>query len=493
MAAAAPPEPRPGLRLDVQGQPDADQAAVGAGLLLVLAELLIADQLGRLLQALLRADALVHHLHGVGVGQLVTGDHVAAAELQRVEAQLLRDGVHHDLPARGLHHPRPAVGAVPAGVRVDRLPRVGHRTRPGPVVGPGEDAAGQPGGLAVAAAGEGADVLDVVGLRGQQHAILVGGRGDLQRFLAGVAAADQVLGPVLDPLHRAVAEQHGGHHDGLLFLLEADLLAEGAADIVHHDVDVVGGKAQHPGQERPGLVHALTREDQFELLGPDIPLGDQAAGLHRDVDVPVLIDRLVEDVRRLLQQFVHAGQVPGGQDAGQVVRQGRVHPRAALGQRLRRGDHRILRLDVHDDQLGGILGQVPRLGDHDGDRVTDIADVTVGEHLPRGMVGGPAGQLVRRRVGLGRGQHGDHARHLPGLAGVQVHDPARGHGAAHERGMHHPGLVQVIDVPAVPGDHPLIFGARHPLPDPPRRNGHSGIYIRANGWTPSTSVVFTAN
>ena len=50
VAAAAPPR-RPGLRLDVQGQPDADQAAFGAGLLLLLAELVIADQLGGLLQA----------------------------------------------------------------------------------------------------------------------------------------------------------------------------------------------------------------------------------------------------------------------------------------------------------------------------------------------------------------------------------------------------------------------------------------------------------
>ena len=96
---------------------------------LVLAELLVADQLGRLLQALLRADALVHHRHRVGVGQLGPGDHVTAAELQRVDAQLVRDDVDHLLPAGGLHHPRAPVRAVPARVRVDRLPGVRHRTR----------------------------------------------------------------------------------------------------------------------------------------------------------------------------------------------------------------------------------------------------------------------------------------------------------------------------------------------------------------------------
>ena len=53
VAASEPPVAAAGLRLDVQGQPDAEQAALGAGLLLLLAELVVADQLGRLLQALL--------------------------------------------------------------------------------------------------------------------------------------------------------------------------------------------------------------------------------------------------------------------------------------------------------------------------------------------------------------------------------------------------------------------------------------------------------
>ena len=180
----------------------------------------------------------------------------------------------------------------------------------------------------------------------------------------------------------------------------------------------------------------------------------------------------------LAQQPVQLGQVRGRDHPGQVVRQLRVHPRAALGQRRGRVHHRVLRLDVHADQLGGILGQVPRLGHHHDDRLTDVPHVPVGQHPPGSRVGAPAGQhrpgLVRPRIDLGRGQHRDHARRPAGLADVQAGDPAPGHGAAHERGMHHPRLLQVIDVPPVPGDHPLVLGARHPLPDPPRRGRRAG-------------------
>ena len=215
VAAAEPPWP-PGLRLDVQGQADAEQAALGAGRFLVLAELLVADQLGRLFQALLRADPVVDQGHRVGVGQLGAGEHVAAAELQRVDAQLVRDDVDHLLPAGGLHHPRPPVRALPARVGVGRLPGVGHRPGPGPVIRAGEDQRRQARHLAVAPGGEGPHVLGVVGLGRQQHTVLVGGRGDPQRLLAGMPGAGQVLGPVLDPLDRPVTEDHGRRHDGLL-------------------------------------------------------------------------------------------------------------------------------------------------------------------------------------------------------------------------------------------------------------------------------------
>ena len=49
-------------------------------------------------------------------GKLVARDHVAAAQLERVDAEPRGDDVDHLLARAGLHHPRPAVGAAPAGV-----------------------------------------------------------------------------------------------------------------------------------------------------------------------------------------------------------------------------------------------------------------------------------------------------------------------------------------------------------------------------------------
>ncbi len=238
---------------------------------LLLAELVVADQLGRLLQALLRADRVIRHRGRAGEGQLVPGDHVAAAELQRVDAQLLRDDVDHLLPAGGLHHPRPPVRAQAAGVGVHRLPAVGHRARPGPAVRAGEHHRRRPGHLAVGHHRVRADVLDVVRPARQQHAVLVGRRDDLQRLLAGVPAADQVLGPVLDPLHRPVAQDHGRHHDRLVLPGGERLLAERSAHIAHDHPDLILGDAQHPGVQQPLVVHALAGDGHLEAPAPTDP------------------------------------------------------------------------------------------------------------------------------------------------------------------------------------------------------------------------------
>ena len=346
----------------------------------------------------------------------------------------------------------------------------------------------EPGHLAVGHGRVGAHVLDVVGAGGQQHAVLVGRRGDLQRLLAGVPAADQVLRPVLDPLHRPVTEDHRGHHDGLVLAGGKRLLAERSAHIAHHDPDLVLGDAQQAGIEQPLIVHALAGDDHLEPPGPLIPLSDDTAGLHGHAHVPVLRERLVEDVRRAVQQPVQLGLVLGREHPGHVVRQLRVHQRAARGQRRGRVHDRLIRFDVDADQLGGVLGQVPRLGHHDDDRLADEPDVAVGQHPPRGAVHRSPGDLAGPSVDVGRGQHRDHARRPPRLADVQAGDPAPGHRGAHERGVHQARLLQVVDVPPVPGDHPLILQARHPLPDPPR-GGCSGkqrrrVRVRAHGWPP---------
>jgi hypothetical protein len=297
--------------------------------------------------------------------------------------------------------------------------------------------------------------------------------------------------PVLDPLHRPVADDHGRDDDGDLLADREGLLAERPAHIAHDNVDIALRHTQGAGVKQAGQLHALAGQDDVQALGGGVPLGDQAPGLHRHAHVAVLVERLVEHVRGAGQQLGQAVRLGFGQRGGHVAGQLLVHPRASLGQRLLGGNHGLGRLDVHRDQLGGVLGQVAGLSQHHGDGVTDVPHVDVGQEPPRGLV--PGG---RRHAGpvvdVSGGQHGDHARRLAGFGDVQARDPAAGHLAAHERDVHRAGLVQVVDVAAVPGDHPLVFQARQPLADEPGRGG-AGHAVRgvvmgrfgADGWLPS--------
>jgi hypothetical protein len=52
-----------------------------------------------------------------------------------------------------------------------------------------------------------------------------------------------------------------------------------------------------------------------------------------------------------------------------------------------------LRVDVDLDELGGVLGEVARLGHDDDDGFADVADVAVGQH----PAGRPAGVRAHHR------------------------------------------------------------------------------------------------
>ena len=60
------------------------------------------------------------------------------------------------------------------------------------------------------------------------------------------------------------------------------------------------------------------------------------------------------------------------------------------------------------------------------------------------------------------GEHGNHARHLHRLGGVDAPDPGVGVRAAHERGIGHAVQADIVDVAALAGDETLVFLAHHP-------------------------------
>ena len=91
---------------------------------------------------------------------------------------------------------------------------------------------------------------------------------------------DQVLGPVLDPLH-GVAEQQrrGGRHD--VARVHRHLVAEPAADVGRDDPDVLLGQARHQREDRADRVRRLRGHVDRGLAGGRVDVGDAAAGLER--------------------------------------------------------------------------------------------------------------------------------------------------------------------------------------------------------------------
>ncbi len=140
------------------------------------------------------------------------------------------------------------------------------------------------------------------------------------------------------------------------------------------------------GHQAPGL-HGLVRLSmRGEPLGDD-PVGSCELGVHLPEPVGVV------------QQQVRAGFCPQGLRFGGK----------GLGER---GD-RWERLVVGDDELGSILGEVSRLGDHHCHRVADHSDLVDRDRpVERGEQSGRH-QQWREGVGeaghVGPGEHGNHA------------------------------------------------------------------------------------
>ena len=98
--------------------------------------------------------------------------------------------------------------------------------------------------------------------------------------VAGEPGRDQVLGAVLDPLHRVAEQQRRrrGHH---VAGVDRHLVAEPAADVGRDDPDLLLGQARHQREHRPDRVRRLRRHVDRRLAGGRVDVGDAAAGLER--------------------------------------------------------------------------------------------------------------------------------------------------------------------------------------------------------------------
>ena len=123
---------------------------------------------------------------------------------------------------------------------------------------------------------------------------------------------------------------------------------------------------------------------------------------------------------------------------------------------------------LHDHRRRGVLGDVARVGDHDGDGLSHVTDLVARQRVLRfrrrqRRVGQKQRQpLCPHRIGqIDGGDHRVHARHDQRDLAVDGDDlgvPVR---RAHEAGVQQAGQFHVIDKASAPGEQCRIFEPRH--------------------------------
>ena len=125
-------------------------------------------------------------------------------------------------------------------------------------------------------------------------------------------------------------------------------------------------------------VAALAAERQRIAL--TVVFRDHAAG------IDVIGDQtLVDDLQRDLTRGLRKGRFRGPPLAQRRLESEIARPvgpdlRRAGRERRLGADHMRQRLPVDRDRLGGILRRIERIGDHEGDRITDVTHHFVREH-----------------------------------------------------------------------------------------------------------------
>ena len=347
----------------------------------------------------------------------VLGPHqVAPPDLGRIQAQRTGDVVHgrfHDEVAVRLT--RAAVGAHDRGVGVDGLVLRVHRRNP---VGAGQDGLGALG-IDRAVGTVGAAVVEEAVPDAEDAAVLRRRDLDAVDHQPLVVGADEVLAPVLDPLHRAAQQARSEGDQQLLGIDQEDLDAEAAAHVRRDHGD--GGLRQPEllRNHAPGRDGRLGRIPDREFSQARIKAGDDAAGLHRLGRAPFGPEFLAQHEIGLGEGALDIAVAVGGA-AGDVGIGVVVDERRAGLRRRHEIDRRSVRRIVHLDQVERVLGEVAAVRDHQRHRLAHEAHLAgcqrlVGARMDKagilveerhGRIGGPQILVGDDRVDAGERQSG---------------------------------------------------------------------------------------
>ncbi len=353
------------------------------------------------------------------VGELVLADEVPAAELQRVDADLLGERVHRPLDRVGRFGPSGAsVGICRREVR--EHPGAREVVRLGQVVHAGVQERTQDRDARRDQLEVGAHVGGESHPHGGEAAVRVGGEFDVLDLPASLDGRDGVLRAGLVPADRHA--EFAGERDAQQFLgVHVELGAEPAADRRSDDAELVFGNSERDRHHDLEDVGDLRRGVQRHVTAERLGHGDDGAGLHRHRDQTLLDVAFAHGVGGLVERSLYR---PVGLLDEEVPRVGRV------GAELGVDDHAVRQgvfefgdgfagvvLDV--DRLDGVVGHGIALGEYDRDAVTDVVHGVDGD------------RVVRRTLHVLR--DGPCARHRGGPEVGEVGAGVDGSNAGHRR------------------------------------------------------------
>ena len=393
---------------------------------------------------------------GDGAGQLFGGNQVAPADLDRIDAEAVRGGVHQPLADEArLEPPGRAVGR--GGRLVGQADVAGRPERRHPVE------AGQRAHRAVGHAHPvgpeiGALVVPDLGLQGEDASLGVDGEAGLVALLAALVGGHKVFLAVLDPLDRACETPRGQQHQQVLGI-ELAANPEPAPDMALEQVDALRREPQHPHQGLLVAVRDLGRAVELQPVARGVVDPDRAARLHRDAGMPPGPE--VEGDHLMGLREPRPGIAEG---MGEQRRLGAETGRELAGLLVRPGNRRQ-RVVVDLDQLGRVLGEIGGPGEHGGHRLPDIARAVLRQHvLAIGLEGldlAVGTEVDGRDVGdVGAGPHRMNPRHRQRGRGIDGPDLRVGVRRADDPHVELAGEVDVAGEAPPPGDQRRILDPR---------------------------------
>ena len=313
------------------------------------------------------------------VGHLLRLDEILLAQRVGTDAEFARRDVDQPLDHVGRLRParaaigidRQRVGEGRADARIDGREIVDARQQARAAVGN----VGRERREVAAHVGDGFDA--------QREELVAGVEREFRGgdVVAALRIADEMLGAVGDPLHRALELLRRNGRERI-FAERKQLGAEAAAGVrIDHAHLLRRNVEDHLAQDIADAVRPLAAERQREAILGFVVFGNDRAGVEIVGDEPLVDDGqrhgLGRRCKRLVGLFLVADSLFEHQIAGLV----RPHQRRAGLERGDRIDHRRHRLPVDGNRFGRVARLLDRIGDDKRDRIADVADFLAGKHF----------------------------------------------------------------------------------------------------------------